>query len=160
MKMHFKTTREKRLRIPSRTSLRRYEVYRSRLFTPAANNKLQYSSINISGMHLSRRVSLFLQTLRIYIYIIYIYFFFQSHQSPSGPVYTEKAQKLFGFTRLFDLNMKIHFKTARGKRLHIPSRTNLRRYIVYHSRLATLAANNKLQNSPAKTNFDRQVDPS
>ena len=47
----------------------------------------------------------------------------QSNQSPSGPVYTKKKQSILGFTRLFDLNMKIHFKTTRGKGLRIPSRT-------------------------------------
>ena len=31
---------------------------------------------------------------------------FQLHQSPSGPVYTRKAHKPFGFKRLFNLNMK------------------------------------------------------
>ena len=29
-----------------------------------------------------------------------------------------------------EMNMKTHFKTTRGKRLRIPSRTNLRRYIL------------------------------
>ena len=62
----------------------------------------------------------------------------QSHESPCGPVCTKKTQKSFGFTRLFDLNMKIYFKIARGERLRLLSRANLRRYIVYHLRLSTL----------------------
>ena len=47
---------------------------------------------------------------------------FQSNQSPSGPVYTKKNTNDFRIYKT-DLNMKIHFKTARGKRLRIPSRT-------------------------------------
>ena len=62
----------------------------------------------------------------------------------------QKQKKLFGFTRPFDLAMKIHFKTTEGKILHIPSRTNLGRYIVYHSRLSTLAANSKTHNGSIK----------
>ena len=75
-----------------------------------------------SGMHLSRRtnVSLFLQTVNN------IYF------NPTSPLLVlstpEKHYKFFVFTRLFDLNMKTHFKTTRRKRLRIPCRTNLRRY--------------------------------
>ena len=99
-----------------------------------------FREVFTSGIHLSRRtyVLLFLQPLK---------YIFQSHHSPSDPVYTQKAQKFFGFTRLFDSNMKMHVKTTRGKRLSIPSRTNHRRYIVYHSRLSSLATNHKPQNS-------------
>ena len=67
--------------------------------------------------------------------------------SPTSPLLVLstrlKHDKLFGFTRPFDLNMKIYFKTTRGKTLCIPSRTSVRRCIVYHSRLSTLAASNK-----------------
>ena len=42
-----------------------------------------------------------------------------------------KHYKFSGFTKT-DLNMKIHFKTTRQKRLRIQSRTNLRRYICIH----------------------------
>ena len=81
-----------------------------------------------SGRHLSRLtyVPLFLQTVKIYI--------FQFHQSPSGPIYTRKTLRVFRVYKT-DLNMKTHFKTTRRKKLRIPSKTNLRRYIVYHSRL-------------------------
>ena len=48
---------------------------------------------------------------------------FQFKQSPSGSVYTKITQKLFGFIRLFDLDMKTHVKTTRGKGLRIPTRT-------------------------------------
>ena len=50
----------------------------------------------------------------------------------------EKHCKFFGFTRLFDLNTKKHFKTTRRKRLRISFRTNLRRY--QHIRNAPLKA--------------------
>ena len=40
----------------------------------------------------------------------------------------EKHYKLFGCTKT-DLNMKRHFETTRRKRLRIPFRTNVRRYI-------------------------------
>ena len=53
--------------------------------------------------------------------------------------------KFLGFTKLFDLNTKIHFKTTWVKRLRIPSRTNLRRYISTTHGFSTLAANNKGQ---------------
>ena len=85
-------------------------------------------------MHLSRRtyVPLFIQTVEKKK----LYF------RPSSPLLVlskpEKHCKFFGFTRLFDLNMKTHFNTTRRKRLPTPSRTNLRKYIVYHSRLSTL----------------------
>ena len=62
----------------------------------------------------------------------------------------------FGFTRLFDLSMKYILQNSKEKGLRIPSTTNLMRYIVYHSRLSTLAANNEHQNSSnEKTYFDR-----
>ena len=52
---------------------------------------------------------------------------FQSRQPPSGPDYVhQKTQNIFGCTRLFDLNIKLHVKTTRGKGLHIPSRTTAR----------------------------------
>ena len=88
---------------------------------------------NTSGMHLSRRtyVPFFLKPLNIYIYI-YPTSFLLVLSTP------EKHSKFFGFTRLFDLNMKTYFKTTTRKSLRIPSRTNPRRYIVYHSRLSTL----------------------
>ena len=70
---------------------------------------------------------------------------FQLYQSLSGPVYTGKTHKSFRFTRLFDLNLKINFKTTRGKRLRIPSRTNLRLYISTVHGFSTMAANNKPQ---------------
>ena len=72
----------------------------------------------------------------------------------------EKHYQFFGLHRLLDLNMNIHFKTTGRKRLRIPSRTNLRQYIFYHSRFlrpgrkyvlptihgfSTLAANSKPQ---------------
>ena len=133
-RIHFKTTRGNRLlvRIPSRTNHRRYTVYHSRLSTLAASNKPQNSSINTSAMHLSRRiyVPLFLQASPLLV--------LSTPQHNTGK---------FIFTRPFDLNMKTHFKTTRGERLRTPSTTNVRRYIVYHSRLSTLAANNKPQNS-------------
>ena len=120
MKVHFKTTKGKRLRIPSRTNHRRYIVHHSRLFTLAANNIPQNSSINTSGIHLSRRtyVPLFLQTV-------------ENKTSSTCPLLnlsTQKHNRLYGFTRPFDLNLKVHFKTTRVKRLRILSRTNLRRY--------------------------------
>ena len=97
-----------------------------------------------SWIHLSRRtyVPLFLQTIKTYSPILVL-------SKPQDTFY-------FGFTRPVDLNMKIRLKTTRGKRLRIPSRTN------YHSRLSTLAANNKPQNRSIKkmNNFDRQVYPS
>ena len=85
-------------------------------------------------------------------------YIFQSHHSPSSPVYPRRHYKFFGFTRLFDLNMKTQIKTSRRKRLRILSRTNVRRYIFSHSRFlhpgreyvlstihgfSTLAANSK-----------------
>ena len=85
----------------------------------------------------------------------------------------EKYYTLFGFTTS-DLNIKIHFKTTRRKRLRIPSRTNLRRYIFYYSRFlhhdrkyvlstihgfSTLAANNKPQIIRSKViiSIDRRI---
>ena len=62
--------------------------------------------------------------------------------SPTGPLLVlstpEKLCKSFGFTRLFDLNTKKHFKTTRRKRLRISFRTNLRGY--QHIRNAPLKA--------------------
>ena len=40
---------------------------------------------------------------------------------PSGPVYTRQTLYFFGFTKLFDLNLETHFKTARRKGVRIPS---------------------------------------
>ena len=84
------TTRRKRLRIPSRTNLRSYIVYHSRRSTLPSRKK-QFLATSTFGMHLSRRiyVPLFLLTVNLYIYI------FQSHQSPSGPVYTRKTLQVF-----------------------------------------------------------------
>ena len=78
------------------------------------------------------------------------YIYFSPISSLLVPSTPQKKNKLFGFTRSFDLAMKIHFKTIEGKMLHIPSRTNLGRYIVYHSRLSTLAANSKTHNGSIK----------
>jgi len=88
------------------------------------------------------------------------YIYFSPISSLLVPSTPQKKNKLFGFTRSFDLAMKIHFKTIEGKMLHIPSRTNLGRYIVYHSRLSTLAANSKTHNGSIKIKIDRQVYPS
>ena len=69
-----------------------------------------------SGMHLSRRtyVPLFSKPLRN------IYFSPTSHLlALSTP---EKHYRFLGFMKTH-LNMKIHFKTTRGKELRIPSRT-------------------------------------
>ena len=101
------------------------------------------------------------------------------HFSPTSPLLVlsipEKHYKFFGFTRLFDLNMKTYFKTTRLKRLRIPSRTNNSRNIFYHSRFlhpgpkrmlfttpgfSTLTANSRLQIIQSKNIFDRQVYPS
>ena len=83
-------------------------------------------------MHRSRRtyVPLFLQTVEKHT--------FQSHSPLLVLSTTEKHYKFFGFPRLFDLNMETHFKTTWRKRLRIPSRTNLRWYLVHHPRLRTL----------------------
>ena len=88
------------------------------------------------------------------------YIYFSPISSLLVPSTPQKKNKLFGFTRSFDLAMKIHFKTIEGKMLHIPSRTNLGRYIVYQSRLSTLAANSKTHNGSIKIKIDRQVYPS
>ena len=44
---------------------------------------------------------------------------FKVYFSPTSPLLVlstpKKTQQMFGFTRLFDLNMKAHFKTTRGK---------------------------------------------
>ena len=84
-----------------------------------------------SGMHLS--------SARAYPYfpkpLKKMYF------SPTTPLVvlpTPEKHKFFGFTTLFDLNMKTHFKTTGRKRLRIQSRTDFRRYVVYYSRLSTL----------------------
>ena len=96
---------------------------------------------------------------------------FQLNQIPSGPVYTRKHTQVFRIYKT-DLNMKIHFKTTWRKRLRIPSRTKLRRYICIHGSphwpqilsnihgFFTLAANNNPQIIRSKNNFDRQVYPS
>ena len=73
------------------------------------------------------------------------------------PSIQEKHYKSFGFTIMFDLNMKMHFKTTWRKRLRIPFRTKLRRYSCINGSphwpqilstihgFFTLAANNKRQ---------------
>ena len=78
----------------------------------------------------------------------------------------EKLYESVGFTRLLDLNMKIHFKTTRWKRLRIPSRTNLRQYtstihgfsilaanIVHHSRLLHHGRKKQTSNNSIKKYF-------
>ena len=130
MKTHVKSTRRKRLRTPSRTNLRSYIAHHPRLPTLPSRKTNLTMATSTTGMHLSRRtyVPVFLQTVT-YIYI---------HTSHTSPLLvlptTEKHYKLFGITRLFDLDMKIHFRTTRRKRPRIPSRTNLRRRVFYHSR--------------------------
>ena len=64
--------------------------------------------------------------------------------SPTSPLLVLSTHK----KRIYktDMSMKVHFKTTKGRGLRITSRTNLRRYIVYHPRLSTLAANDKPQN--------------
>ena len=57
-------------------------------------------------MHLQYHATLFLQTAKNYI---------SAPPVPSGPVYTWRHES-YGFTQLFDLNMKIHFKTTREKK--------------------------------------------
>ena len=114
------------VRIPSRTDLRRYIVYQSRLPPCLAANKNLTMTTSTSGMYLSRRtyVPLFLQTVKKYIHI----------SVPPVPFWSCLHQKnttsFSGLTIRFDLNMKIHFKTTRRKTLRIQasSRTNLRRY--------------------------------
>ena len=65
---------------------------------------------------------------------------FQLYQSPSGPVYARRTHKSYFRIYKTDLNMKIHLKTTRRKRLRIPSKTNLRRYIFTIHSFSTLAA--------------------
>ena len=101
----------------------------ARLWRPAHQEYTSQDSPTI-------RTTLFLQTVKN------IYF---SSTSPVLVLFTpEKRYKYFGFTRLFYLNMKIHFKTIRRKRLRVPSRTNLRRYMVHHPRLPTLPSRKQI----------------
>ena len=142
----------KRLRIPSRTNLRRYIVYNSRLSTlPSRKQTSLYMMTSAAGISRRTYVRTLISPNRYKMY----------RSVPPVPFWSclhQKNTKFFGFTRLFDLSMKIHFKTWRN-RLRIPSRTNLRRYIFYHSRFlhpdrnvcclytthgfSTLAVNNK-----------------
>ena len=85
---------------------------------------------------------------------------FQVYQSLSGSVYTRKYYKSFGFTRLFDLNMKIHFKTTWWKRLLTPSRTNLRRLFLLFTVSPPWPQRINLKQLDQKNNFDEQVYPS
>ena len=104
---------------------------------PQNPTKSVATSNTTSGIHLSK------EHLRTPISPNGQKYIFQLHQAPSGPVYTpEKHYKSFVFTRLFDLNMKIHSKAARQKRLLMLSRTNLQRYISSVHGFSTLAANN------------------
>ena len=92
-------------------------------------------------MHQSRRtyVPLFPPTARKYI--------FQSHQSPSGPVYTKKTPQVFWIHKTVWFEHEDTFISKlpgeKGYLVRIPSRTDLRRYIVYQSRLPPCLAANK-----------------
>ena len=147
MKIHFRTTRWKRPRIPFRTNLRRYIVYRSRLSTLAASNKPQIvrSTHQESTSQGAPTYPCFSKPFNIYSGV---------HSSSTRPLLVlstpEKHYKSFGFTRRCDLNMKIHFKITWWKRLRIPSRTNLRRYISAVRGFSTLATNKKPQMIPSK----------
>ena len=107
--MHFKTIRRKRLCIPSRINPRWYIFHHPRLPTlPSRNQTSRWRPEQQECISQGAPTTYpYLSTPLIYI--------FQFHQSPSGPVYTKKhyfIYKFFGFTRLFDLKMKIYFKTT------------------------------------------------
>ena len=124
---HVKSTRRKRLRTPSRTNLRWYIAHHPRLPTLPSRKQISLwrpaqQECTSQGAH---TYPYFSKPLNIYT----------SHTSPLLVLpTTEKHYKFFRFTRVFDLDMKIHFKTTRRKRPRISSRTNLRRRVFYHSR--------------------------
>ena len=62
----------------------------------------------------------------------------QLHQFPSGPTYTRKHYKFFGFTKAVWFEREKHFKPTWRKGLRVPSRANLR---WYYLRVSTLTAN-------------------
>ena len=90
--------------------------------------KLVATKYHTSGIHLSRctyNTCIISPNRQKYI--------FQPHQSPSGLSTPEKT-KVFRIYKTVWFKRENTFQTTRRKRLRIPSRTNLRRYLIYFYR--------------------------
>ena len=152
---HFKTGRRKRLRMPSRMDLRRYIGYHSRLSTLPSRKQPHYDDQHIRNVPLKAYLRTLISTNRYRIYISF----------PHVPFWSCLHQKntrlqVFRIYKTVWLEHENKFQNYQVKRLRIPSRTNLERYIFYRSRFlhpgrkhvlstmhdfSTLAANNKPQ---------------
>ena len=133
MKTVFEKHQAKKATIPSRTNLRWYIVQRSRLSTlPSRKQTSLWRPEQQEWTSQGAPTYPYFSKPLIYTYI----YIFRSHQSPFGPVYTWKTLQVFRINKIVRFKHENTFQNYLAKNtLRIPSRTNHRRHILYHSRL-------------------------